>query len=102
MERAHHENSGLVRVIPPAPVFALHQLPEQLGAAAERYCDLGVLGESYKAHSFRASFTTTTNLAGQSNDFIRNQTGHKTDSILARYTRMEDKKTYNAGKALGL
>ena len=59
-------------------------------------------GQRYTAHSFRSSFITTAKLAGQSNDFIRNQTKHKTDAILARYTRLEDVKAYNAVKALGL
>jgi site-specific recombinase XerD len=59
-------------------------------------------GQRYTAHSFRSSFITTAKLAGQSNDFIRNQTNHKTDAILARYTRLTDKVAYNAGKALGL
>lgn len=58
--------------------------------------------QRFTAHSFRSSFITTAKLAGQSNDFIRNQTNHKTDAILARYTRLTDKKAYNAGKALGL
>lgn len=58
--------------------------------------------QRYTAHSFRSSFITTAKLAGQSNDFIRNQTKHKTDAILARYTRLDNVKAYNAGKALGL
>lgn len=59
-------------------------------------------GQRYTAHSFRSSFITTAKLAGQNNDFIRNQTKHKTDAILARYTRLDNVKAYNAGKALGL
>lgn len=59
-------------------------------------------GQPYTAHSFRSSFITTAKLAGQSNDFIRNQTNHKTDAILSRYTRLTDVVAYNAGKALGL
>lgn len=59
-------------------------------------------GQSYTAHSFRSSFITTAKLAGQSNDFIKNQTKQKTDAILSRYTRLTDVKAYNAGKALGL
>ena len=59
-------------------------------------------GQRYTAHSFRSSFITTAKLAGQSNDFIKNQTKQKTDAILSRYTRLTDVKAYNAGRALGL
>ena len=67
-----------------------------------RHLGCNSTGQRYTAHSFRSSFITTAKLAGQSNDFIRNQTKHKTDAILSRYTRLENVKAYNAGKALGL
>lgn len=67
-----------------------------------RYLGCDSTGQRYTAHSFRSSFITTAKLAGQSNDFIRNQTKHKTDAILARYTRLDNVKVYNAGRALGL
>lgn len=59
-------------------------------------------GVPYTAHSFRSSFITTAKLAGQSNDFIKNQTKHKSDAMLQRYTRLTNAREYNAGKALGL
>ena len=67
-----------------------------------KYLGEAAPGQPFTAHSFRSSFITTAKLAGQSNDFIRNQTNHKTDAILSRYTRLTDVVTYNASKALGL
>ena len=67
-----------------------------------RHLGCDITGQRYTAHSFRSSFITTAKLAGQSNDFIKNQTKQKTDAILSRYTRLTDVKAYNAGKALGL
>lgn len=60
------------------------------------------LGAKYSAHSLRVSFITTARLAGQPNDFIKNQTGQKTDAMISRYTRLNDVIKYNAGRALGL
>jgi integrase len=60
------------------------------------------LGPDYSAHSLRASFVTTAKLNGQSNDFIKNQTKHKTDEMISRYTRLDDLRTYNAARYLGL
>ena len=60
------------------------------------------LGAKYSAHSLRVSFITTAKLAGQSNDFIKNQTKQKTDAMISRYTRLDDIIKYNAGRSLGL
>jgi hypothetical protein len=60
------------------------------------------LGAKYSAHSLRVSFITTSKLAGQSNDFIKNQTKQKTDAMISRYTRLDDIIKYNAGRSLGL
>ena len=60
------------------------------------------LGEKYSAHSLRASFITTAKLAGQSNEFIKNQTKQKTDEMISRYTRLTDVIAYNAAQSLGL
>lgn len=59
-------------------------------------------GVPYTAHSFRSSFITTARLAGQSSDYIKNQTNHKSDAMIARYTRLTNVGKHNAGKALGL
>lgn len=60
------------------------------------------LGTKFSAHSLRVSFITTARLAGQSNDFIKNQTKQKTDAMISRYSRLGDVIKYNAGRALGL
>ena len=60
------------------------------------------LGAKFSAHSLRVSFITTARLAGQSNDFIKNQTKQKTDAMISRYTRLDDIIKYNAGRSLGL
>lgn len=60
------------------------------------------LGAKYSAHSLRVAFITTAKLAGQSNDFIKNQTKQKTDAMISRYTRLDDIIKYNAGRSLGL
>lgn len=60
------------------------------------------LGAKFSAHSLRVSFITTARLAGQSNDFIKNQTKQKTDAMISRYSRLDDIIKYNAGRALGL
>jgi site-specific recombinase XerD len=60
------------------------------------------LGAKFSAHSLRVSFITTARLAGQSNEFIKNQTGQKTDAMISRYSRLSDIIKYNAGRALGL
>ena len=60
------------------------------------------LGPTYSAHSLRASFITTAKLAGQSNEFIKNQTKQKTDVMISRYSRLDDIIRYNAAHSLGL
>jgi integrase len=60
------------------------------------------LGQKYSAHSLRASFITTAKLNGQSNEFIKNQTKQKTDAMISRYSRLDDLRTYNAARYLGL
>lgn len=59
-------------------------------------------GVPYTAHSFRSSFITAARLAGQSNEYIKNQTNHKSDLMLQRYTRLTNVETHNAGRAIGL
>lgn len=60
------------------------------------------LGARFSAHSLWVSFIATARLAGQSNEFIKNQTKQKTDAMISRYTRLDDVIKYNAGRALGL
>jgi site-specific recombinase XerD len=60
------------------------------------------LGPHYTAHSLRASFVTMAVRNGSLNKHIRNQTGQKTDSMIERYTRMDDLTRDNAAQNLGL
>lgn len=71
----------------------------------ERWVNLLVkeyLGKKFSAHSLRASFITTAKLNGQSNEFIKNQTKQKTDTMISRYARLDEIKVYNAARYLGL
>ncbi len=75
---------------------------KSVNALVGRHLGADSTGQRYTAHSFRASFITTAKLAGQSNDFIKNQTKQKTDAILSRYTRLTNVVAYNAAESLGL
>ena len=59
-------------------------------------------GESFTAHSLRASFVTIAKLNGADDSEIMQQTGHKTTTMIRRYTRINDVMKHNAGKKLGL
>lgn len=60
------------------------------------------LGESFTAHSLRASFVTVARRNGASTTEIMRQTGHKTETMVRRYTRFEDAREHNAAVKLGL
>ena len=84
--------------------------PGQMATPSEkRLSDISInklvqkhLGPSYSAHSLRVSFVTVAVLNGQSHKAIKNQTKHKTDTMIERYTQLNDVVAYNAAQALGL
>lgn len=53
----------------------------------ERLTAAGIDPEGYSGHSLRAGFATSAAQAGVSTFKIRQQTGHATDAMLARYVR---------------
>ncbi len=53
----------------------------------ERLCDAGIDPGGYSGHSLRAGFATSAAQAGVSALKIRQQTGHASDAMLARYIR---------------
>lgn len=59
------------------------------------------LGDSFTAHSLRASFVTAAKLNGADDSEIMQQTKHKTTAMIRRYTRLDSIKEHNAGKKLG-
>jgi site-specific recombinase XerD len=60
----------------------------------------GIDPERYSGHSLRAGFATSAATAGVSTLKIRQQTGHTTDAMLARYIRESDLFTNNAAGAV--
>lgn len=60
------------------------------------------LGNNFTAHSLRASFVTVAKRNGASTTEIMRQTGHKTETMVRRYTRFEDAREHNAAVKLGL
>jgi len=60
----------------------------------------GIDPEQYSGHSLRAGFATSAAMAGASTMKIRQQTGHTSDAMLARYIREGDLFTNNAAGAL--
>lgn len=60
------------------------------------------IGESYSAHSLRASFITMAKINGADDSEIMRQSKHKTSLMIQRYTRIEDIKQHNAATKLGL
>ena len=60
------------------------------------------LGEQYSAHSLRASFVTVAKRNGAQNSEIMRQTGHRTETMIRRYTRFDQVQEHNAAMKLGL
>lgn len=60
----------------------------------------GMSGSGYSGHSLRAGFATSAAQVGVSSWNIRQQTGHASDAMLARYIRMGELFTNNAAGAL--
>lgn len=66
----------------------------------ERLAAIGIETGCYSGHSLRAGFVTSAAQAGVSSWKIRKQTGHKSDSMLARYIRDGEMFLENAAGAL--
>jgi integrase len=66
----------------------------------ERLEGAGINPEGFSAHSLRAGFATSAAQAGVSTLKIRQQTGHASDAMLARYVRDGELFTNNAVGAL--
>lgn len=70
---------------------------KQVARAVKAY-----LGESYSAHSLRASFVTIAKLNGADDSQIMQQTKHRTRTMIDRYTRVQEVVKHNAAMKLGL
>lgn len=81
-------------------------LPKRLSGEAvsiivkDRLRSAGIDPEHYSGHSLRAGFATSAALAGASSLKIRQQTGHASDAMLARYIRDGDLFTNNAASTV--
>ena len=66
----------------------------------ERLAAIGIEPERYSGHSLRAGFVTSAAQAGVSSWKIREQTGHRSEAMLARYIRDGEMFLDNAAGAL--
>ena len=66
----------------------------------ERVAAAGIGPQAFSGHSLRAGFATSATRAGVSTMRIRQQTGHASDAMLARYVRDGELFTSNAAGAL--
>lgn len=66
----------------------------------KRLSDAGFDPASFSGHSLRAGFATSAAMAGASSWKIRQQTGHASDAMLARYVRLGDLFVDNAAAAV--
>ena len=66
----------------------------------DRLRQAGIEPDQYSGHSLRAGFATSAALAGASSLKIRQQTGHASDAMLARYIRDGDLFTNNAASTV--
>lgn len=66
----------------------------------KRLSDAGFDPASFSGHSLRAGFATSAAMAGASSWKIRQQTGHASDAMLARYVRTGGLFTDNAAAAV--
>lgn len=69
---------------------------QSIGTIVKRH-----VGDTYSAHSLRASFVTTAKLNGADDSEVMQQTKHKTSAMIRRYTRLDSIKQHNAAKKLG-
>lgn len=58
--------------------------------------------KQYSAHSLRAGFVTTSDEKGTKGRQIMRQTGHKSRTMIDRYSRNEQRDRQEAGRNLGL
>jgi site-specific recombinase XerD len=63
---------------------------------------LGLTPDQYSGHSLRAGFVTTAFVNGASTVAVKNQTGHRTDSVLMEYYRPSTLFVNNASSLLNL
>jgi site-specific recombinase XerD len=89
------------------PVFVSFRKGEQLTERrlTDKHLNLIVqryLGNTFSAHSLRASFVTVAKLAGADDSEVMNQTKHKTSEMIRRYTRLDNVRQHNAAQKLGL
>lgn len=89
------------------PLFVRIRKGEQI--TADRLSDKQVarttktyLGDTYSAHSLRASFVTIAKLNGADDSQIMQQTKHRTRTMIDRYTRVQQVVKHNAAMKLGL
>ncbi len=66
----------------------------------DRVSAIGLEPDKYSGHSLRAGFATSAATAGVSSWKIRQQTGHASDAMLARYIRDGELFVDNAAAAL--
>ena len=71
-------------------------LPERLNDWMVGFIVKKVFGNTYSAHSLRASFVTISRMAGATDTEIQSQTGHRDGKMLDRYTRVVNKIKHNA------
>ena len=75
--------------------------PESSSAIVKQRVKLiGLDPEGFSGHSLRAGLATSAAMAGLSTLAIRQQTGHRSDAMLARYVRSGELFTSNAAGAL--
>lgn len=70
------------------------------GVVKERVAQIGLDPAKYSGHSLRAGLATSAAMAGVSTLDIRKQTGHTSDSMLARYVRSGELFVNNAASHL--
>jgi len=61
----------------------------------------GRIDDECSAHSLRASFVTVGKLSGAQDSEIMRQTGHKTEGMIRRYTRLDSIMEHNAVSKIG-
>jgi integrase len=66
----------------------------------ERVASAGIDPTGYSGHSLRAGFATSAAQTGVSTIKIRQQTGHASDAVLARYVRDGELFVGNAAGAI--
>ncbi len=77
------------------------QLSALVALIIKRYVErIGLDAKQYSGHSLRVGLVTSAAMAGAANWRIREQTGHKSDEMLARYIRASRSFSTNVGKLI--